>query len=391
MTCCVRPSWCALFAVLGCASAALAVQNQDQAKLAVTDLVEVDGDFAYQGEYLGAVSPYGWGAENLGLQVIALGDGQFSAVLLQGGLPGAGWDREQRIELAGGREDGQVTLRGDRYTVTVRGVDARVYDAATGRAAVLPKIHRVSFTQGLTPPPSAIVLFDGTSTDQFENAKTTPDGLLEVGPLTRMPVGDFRLHLEFRTPYMPYARGQGRGNSGVYVQQRYEVQILDSFGLEGVENECGGLYRQKRPDVNMCLPPLAWQTYDIYFTSARFHEDGSKRVPARLTVLHNGQLIHTVYDLANKTGAGKPESPEPRPILLQNHGNPVHFRNIWIIPGVPKSDLRVPGYFANPPSAAVSTTQLFRNSVRRDVPSQDFTGIETNLPISPRTSSLRTF
>lgn len=318
----------------------------ERAKFAVTKLAEVDADFAYQGEYFGAVRRSGWGHDYLGLQVVALGDGEFEGVLLPGGVPGAGWNRQDRWKLAGRLADGRVTLESDRYSVRLRGTDATVRDKQTGQGVSLRKLHRVSFTQGLKPPRDAVVLFDGTTTEAFENGKVNDEGLLEVGPLTRLPVKDFRLHLEFRTPYMPYARGQGRGNSGVYIQQRYEVQILDSFGLEGVENECGGLYKQQRPAVNMCLPPLAWQTYDIYFTAARFHEDGSKRVPARLTVLHNGELIHTVYELKGKTGAGQAETADPRPILLQNHSNPVHFRNVWIVPGLPKSDLRVPGYSA---------------------------------------------
>jgi hypothetical protein len=140
------------------------------------------------------------------------------------------------------------------------------------------------------------------------------------------------MHIEFRTPYMPLARGQGRGNSGVYIQERYEVQILDSFGLEGEANECGGLYKQRPPEVNMCLPPLSWQTYDIYFTSARWDQQGAKIANARLTLLHNGVPVHNDYELTGKTGSGKTETPEPRPILLQNHGNPVHFRNIWFQP-----------------------------------------------------------
>jgi hypothetical protein len=146
-------------------------------------------------------------------------------------------------------------------------------------------------------------------------------------------VEDFRLHLEFRLPFMPYATGQGRGNSGVYIQRRYEVQILDSFGLEGVANECGGLYRQQPPDVNMCLPPLTWQTYDIWFTAARFDGEGNKTANARITVLHNGVPIHNDYEVVAKTGAGRPEAPEPMPILLQDHGNPVRFQNVWIVLG----------------------------------------------------------
>ena len=132
---------------------------------------------------------------------------------------------------------------------------------------------------------------------------------------------------------MPTARGQARGNSGVYIQRRYEVQILDSFGLEGVFNECGALYRQTPPDLNMCLPPLAWQTYDIWFTPPRFAADGkTKLANARITVLHNGVPVHWHREITAKTGGGQQEGPEPLPIQLQDHGNPVMFRNIWIVP-----------------------------------------------------------
>jgi hypothetical protein len=176
-----------------------------------------------------------------------------------------------------------------------------------------------------------LVLFDGSTPVNLQDASVTDDGLLAPGASTATPVRDFQMHLEFRTPYMPYARGQARGNSGVYIQRRYEVQILDSFGLEGEANECGGLYKQRRPDLNMCLPPLAWQTYDIYFTAARWRADGAKIANARITVLHNAVAVHDGYELTDKTGAGRPEGPEDLPIHFQDHGNPVRFRNIWIV------------------------------------------------------------
>jgi hypothetical protein len=183
-----------------------------------------------------------------------------------------------------------------------------------------------------------MVLFDGTTPEHLEGAKLTDDGVLLAGVLTKFPVGAFRLHAEFRTPYMPRARGQARGNSGVYIQQRYEVQILDSFGLEGIENECGALYRQQRPEVNLCLPPLAWQTYDIWFTPPVFAADGqTKLADARITVLHNGYPIHWHRNITAKTGGGKQEGPQPLPIALQDHGNPVTFRNLWIVLPEPSS------------------------------------------------------
>jgi hypothetical protein len=209
----------------------------------------------------------------------------------------------------------------------------------------LAKINRISPTMGQPPPPGATVLFDGRPNELLPNAKLTEEGLLLAGVLTKIPVDAFRLHLEFRTPFMPAARGQARGNSGVYIQQRYEVQILDSFGLEGVENECGGLYRQQRPDVNMCLPPLAWQTYDIWFTPPRFAEDGATKLAnARITVLHNGVPIHAHREITAKTGGGKPEAPQPLPINLQDHGNPVAFRNIWLVLGQGDNELLAQSY-----------------------------------------------
>jgi hypothetical protein len=130
---------------------------------------------------------------------------------------------------------------------------------------------------------------------------------------------------------MPKSSGQARGNSGVYVQSRYEVQVLDSFGLEGKNNECGGIYSISEPAVNMCLPPLTWQTYDIDFTAARFDDAGKKTKNARITVKHNGVVIHNDIELTLGTPGRHPEGPTPEGLFFQDHGNPVVFRNIWIV------------------------------------------------------------
>ena len=320
----------ALFSMLLWTPALPAAPPEEKHKLAATSLVDVDADFAFQGEYLGRMPGRGFRRSSLGLQVIAMGDGAFTAVLLTGGLPGAGWDRTTRHALAGNRKEGVVTLASTQWSASVHDGHATIHDSGGGVVTVLNKIHRVSTTLGARPAAGATVLFDGTGVEHWQDAKVTEDGLLMAGVMTQMPVQDFYLHLEFRTPYMPYARGQARANSGVYIQRRYEVQILDSFGLKGVHNECGGLYRQQEPDVNMCLPPLSWQTYDIQFTAAQWNAAGEKTANARLTVLHNGEPIHRNRELSNKTGAGKPEGPEPLPIYLQDHGNPVQFRNIWL-------------------------------------------------------------
>ncbi len=242
--------------------------------------------------------------------------------------------KKQRIRFVGQRVAQSNAPRaelqsddGQKLQVSPAGVE--VFTAAGESRGVLPRVQRSSPTVGLAPPPTAIALFD-SEPRLLEKAQVDRQ-LLGMGCHTAFNVGDFRLHLEFRTPYMPGARGQGRGNSGVYIQRRYEVQILDSFGLDGAANECGGLYRQTPPDVNLCLPPLSWQTYDIYFRAPRWDGEGERKTEnARITVLHNGYPIHFDREIKTKTGAGKPETPELFPILFQDHRDPVRFRNIWI-------------------------------------------------------------
>ena len=143
---------------------------------------------------------------------------------------------------------------------------------------------------------------------------------------------DFKLHIEFITPFQPAARSQGRGNSGVYLHGKYEIQVLDSFGLEGKDNECGAIYSQTAPSVNMCYPPLSWQTFDIDFTAPKFDKDGKRTRPAVITVRHNGVKVIDKLELTRgDTGNGRQEVDKADPIYLQNHGNPVYFRNIWIV------------------------------------------------------------
>ncbi|MFL2870567.1 MAG: DUF1080 domain-containing protein [Pirellulaceae bacterium] len=306
-----------------------------QERVAYTTVEEAGVDFTIQGEYVGGMKQGGLFRTRVGLQVIARGESKFEAVLLSGGLPGAGWDGSEKVTLAGSSSNGFTNLTNDEngIRVSIIGDTAIVHDEATESAiGKLRRIERVSPSLGLEPPEEAVVVFDGSNTDQFEDgAQMTDDGLLMQGALLGFGVGDFRLHFEFKTPFMPNSVGQSRGNSGVYIQRRYEVQVLDSFGLDGVQNECAALYRQKAPDVNMCFPPLQWQTYDIYFRAARWSEAGEKTESARITVYHNGVPVHTNYEIIAKTGAGQPEAPTKMPILLQNHSDPVRYRNIWLI------------------------------------------------------------
>jgi hypothetical protein len=198
---------------------------------------------------------------------------------------------------------------------------------------------------GAKPVDGAIMLFDGTSFDNWTNGNSGPaqweivDGAMEIVPdtisiITKEKFRDIRLHVEFSVPLLPdEAQGPYRGNSGVYIQRRYEIQILDSYGKESKSRDCGAIYGFKPPDKNVCRKPEQWQSYDILFRAARFTGEGveAKKVEnARITVYHNSVLIHDDVEVPNKTGRGKPEGPEDAPILFQSQGQRIKFRNIWV-------------------------------------------------------------
>ena len=200
-----------------------------------------------------------------------------------------------------------------------------------GDEYTMKKVQRASPTLAAKPPSDAVVLFDGSNVDAWKNGHLDDRQLLAAGAVTKQKFTNFTLHLEFLLPFKPLGRGQDRGNSGVFLQDRYEVQVLDSFGLKGEDNECGGIYSLVAPKVNMCFPPLTWQTYDIDFEAAQFGADGKKTKNAITTIKHNGVIIHDKQDLKGPTPSGQPESPSGGGIQLQGHGNPVFYRNIWIV------------------------------------------------------------
>lgn len=301
---------------------------------AYTDPKEADADFGFQGEYVGELAE-GDAKVKIGVQIIALGEGQFRAVGYVGGLPGDGWDGEKHPEVMGKRVGDAVVFESDEATATVQGDKIEVNLKDNGLKVTLGKVERKSPTLGAKPPAGAVNLFDGTSADGWQGGRMTPDGLLMEGCTSSQKLGSHRLHIEFRLPFQPMDQGQARGNSGIYLQGRYEVQMLDSFGLAGKQNECGGIYSVKDPDVNMCFPPLSWQTYDIEYTAAKYNEQGQRIANPRVSVRHNGVLIHNQVELPgdrSTTAAPLPPGPEPGPIFLQNHGNPVRYRNIWVVP-----------------------------------------------------------
>jgi hypothetical protein len=293
---------------------------------AISDPAQVDAAYHFLGEYVGK-----WSGRPIAVQVSTRkGDAQFYAKVFQGGLPGIGWDGTPP-QLFGGNEAGsQLRLVANAGSAQMEVTPNKVTVADGDSRAELRKVARHGVTLGKTPPAGAKILFDGTSTSAFKSASMTSDGLLKAGAETVDPIGSCRLHLEFRTPYMPHSEDQKRGNSGIYIQRRYEVQILESFGQDCVFNGCGALYRQREPNLNMSLPPLIWQTYDIFFIAARFDHQGNKLAPAQISVIHNGVPVHYRTVVASKTGAGKPEGPEPLPLMLQDHSDPIVFRNVWL-------------------------------------------------------------
>jgi len=291
---------------------------------------EAGADYQIQGEYAGAIKHDGESV-TLGMQVIALGNHEFDAVVYPGGLPGAGWNGEEKIRAKGSTKDGQTKIEAaDHGHAVLDGKSAKLFSLSGEMAGELQKIERKSPTLGAKPPAGAVVLFDGKSAEAFAGGKLTMADLLAADCETKEKFGDYDLHIEFRTPFKPTARGQARGNSGVYIQGRYECQVLDSFGLEGENNECGGIYSIAKPKVNACFPPLTWQTYDMEFKAARY--DGDKKVMnARVTIRHNGIVIHDDLELPKGTPGKNPEAPGPDVIYLQGHGNPVVYRNIWVV------------------------------------------------------------
>jgi len=250
-----------------------------------------------------------------------------------------------RIELEGKVEDGNLALAGAagdvRWNATL--ADGKLSAESTAGAKLdLEAYVRTSPTLGAKPPPGAVVLLP------FEEGKPSSlaawtndtwqalsDGSMMKGKgnnQTKRSFGSVRLHLEFLTPYEPAGAGQGRGNSGVYFQGRYEVQVLDSFGLVAKKDDCGAIYGVAPPKVNACLPPLRWQTYDITFTAPEVRADGQVEKPARMTVVHNGLTIHEDQAVGGTTRSGLPgKAAAVGPLMLQDHGHAVRFRNIWLV------------------------------------------------------------
>lgn len=219
--------------------------------------------------------------------------------------------------------------------------------AQHARDCPMPRVIDVGPAPKSTPVPSdAIVLFDGNDLDQWRSAQETParwrlgKGYLEVLPgsgaiHTAKRFGDVQLHVEWATPMPPEGKDQDRGNSGVFLMGRYEVQVLDSYGnVTYPDGEAAAVYGQYPPLVDASRPPGEWQSYDIVFRRPRFDATGQLFTPARMTVFHNGVLVHDNVTLTGPTGHQRrppyEAHPDRLPISLQDHEHPVRYRNIWV-------------------------------------------------------------
>jgi hypothetical protein len=207
-----------------------------------------------------------------------------------------------------------------------------------------PKIIKPGKTDS-GPPSDAIILFDGKNLDSWtdkdgKNATwTVADGAMTVAKgagdiKTRQTFGDIQLHIEWRTPSKVEGDGQGRGNSGIFLSERYELQVLDSYNNRTYSNgQAGSIYKQSMPLVNASKGPGEWQSYDVVYRAPQFNGDGSLKSSGRITVFHNGVLIQNNTEIQGTTeyiGKPKVQAHGKGSILLQDHGNPISFRNIWV-------------------------------------------------------------
>ena len=189
-------------------------------------------------------------------------------------------------------------------------------------------------------PSDAVVLFDGSDLSGWNNGERwkVEDGVMVVGKgdvTSKESFGDCQLHIEWSSPVPAKGKGQGRGNSGVFLMNTYEIQVLDSYENETYfDGQAGAIYKQTPPQVNAMRPPGEWNVYDIFWTAPRFNEDGSLKSPAYITAIHNGVLILNHFELKGDTPYNRPPAyrkhADRGPIRLQDHGNPTRFRNIWV-------------------------------------------------------------
>jgi hypothetical protein len=301
------------------------------------DPIKVD---PIMGDYEGVYQSTGQKDRPADAKVVGEGQDEYRVWITVGG------ETQFQIELKGKKVDNKVPLAGMSGGVNWAGEIAGgklnlTIPGNYGASLNLEHLIKESPTAGLEPPENAIVLLpyeEGVAPDLSEWTNDSwlalPEGSMEVGSepnITKNVFKDIQLHMEFSIPYEPEKREQARGNSGVYIQNRYEVQILDSFGLILRGGDCGSVYTVAVTPINAALPPLSWQTYDITFRAPRLNEKGEVVEKPWVTVLWNGVKIHDTLLIPGPTLGGAEGMPAEGPILLQDHGSKLRYRNIWLI------------------------------------------------------------
>lgn len=315
----------ALVAAYGAASAAFA-----------------DDDDKIMGNYQGNFAAKSWEGKTIRAEVMAMSKIAWRINLYVGdGTAETKHKLEAKLDSGAAVIDAETELGKVTGTIKDQAFNGKISGAGKDTEFSLKRVIIEPPTLGKPAPEGAISLFDGTNI--AANWVRTPehwcvgaDGSMEVcssSLVTRQEFGDAEYHIEFMTPFKSNARDQERGNSGCYFMGRYEVQVLDSFGEEPKDNWCGGIYKKAKPLVSASLPPLTWQTYDVTMIAPKFDADGKKISDAIITVYHNGKLIHDKLVLDSPTPGGVSDKDGPTgPLLLQDHDNPVKFRNIWVKP-----------------------------------------------------------
>jgi len=302
------------------------------------DIDKVDGA-EFMGDYSGTRIATDGKKTPVAAQVLATGDGNHTVIL----LPQFDKRVKPTATLKGKAKDEKLEATQGEKKVVISG--GKMTGGCPKCKLELKKVVRLSPTLGAKAPAGAMVLLSKDTRDLSAEWKSSkgkgfswflrPGGVMQCrartgGAVTKKEFGSAKIHLEFRTPFLPKARGQGRGNSGMYVHGRYEVQILDSYTLYGRDNECGGIYKKGTPLVNMCAPPLQWQTYDATIIAPKM-EGGKVVKPGSLTVIHNGVLIQDKVKLAGPTGGAYAKGMSDKGgIYIQDHGHPVEIRNVWV-------------------------------------------------------------
>ncbi len=301
------------------------------------------GNSAVQGNWEGGFTAAGWKDQALRAEIIGQPGNTYRALLRVGDLPAVelvGMSRSDAAVFIGefelgdkGKFIGRAQARGGEMHGELLAITGD-----SSAAFTMKKVLKQSPTLGEAPPRGAVVLLgEGVAEDAWTlQPGNIVNHELRIGGNTYVSGyehGDARLHVEFMCPYMPNDSGQARGNSGVYVHGRYEVQVLDSFGDAPGVGTCGAIYSIAVPPPGACLPPGEWQTYDITFKAPRFDANGKKTEDAVITVLHNGMTLYDNMVLPHTTPGGvSGDESAHGPLMLQNHGDEVRFRNVWVLP-----------------------------------------------------------